>query len=126
MDNPYILAGVGFAVGILSGMGVGGGSLLIILLTLLAGVPQRMAQGINLLYFLPTAAVAIFIHLRRGNIDKEAALKSSMGGVVTAVLFGILAQKIEGDTLRKIFALIIFAAGLSELFTVKSRDNPEE
>lgn len=126
MDNPYILAGVGFAVGILSGMGVGGGSLLIILLTLLAGVPQRTAQGINLLYFLPTAAVAIFIHLRRGNIDKQAALKSSMGGVVTAVLFGILAQKIEGDTLRKIFALIIFAAGLSELFTAKSRDNPEE
>ena len=126
MDNPYILAGVGFAVGILSGMGVGGGSLLIILLTLLAGVPQRTAQGINLLYFLPTASVAIFIHLRRGNIDKQAALKSSMGGVVTAVLFGILAQKIEGDTLRKIFALIIFAAGLSELFTAKNRDNPEE
>ncbi|MPN26198.1 hypothetical protein SDC9_173622 [bioreactor metagenome] len=126
MDNPYILAGIGFAVGILSGMGVGGGSLLIILLTLLAGVPQRTAQGINLLYFLPTASVAIFIHLHRGNIDKEAALKSSMGGVITAVLFGILAQKIEGDTLRKIFALIIFAAGLSELFTAKSRDNPEE
>mgnify|MGYP000878530367 CR=1 FL=1 len=126
MDNPYILAGVGFAVGILSGMGVGGGSLLIILLTLLADVPQRTAQGINLLYFLPTAAVAIFIHLRRGNIDKEAAIKSSMGGVITAVIFGILAQKIEGDTLRKIFALIIFAAGLSELFTAKSRDNPEE
>jgi uncharacterized membrane protein YfcA len=126
LDNPYILAGVGFAVGILSGMGVGGGSLLIILLTLLADVPQRTAQGINLLYFLPTAAVAIFIHLSRGNIDKEAAIKSSMGGVITAVIFGILAQKIEGDTLRKIFALIIFAAGLSELFTAKSRDNPEE
>lgn len=126
MDNPYILAGIGFAVGILSGMGVGGGSLLIILLTLLADVPQQTAQGINLLYFLPTAAVAIFIHLRRGNIDKLAAIKSGMGGVITAVIFGILAQKIEGGTLRKIFALIIFSAGLSELFTAKSRDNPEE
>ncbi|HWP79341.1 MAG TPA: sulfite exporter TauE/SafE family protein [Candidatus Acidoferrum sp.] len=126
MANPYILAGVGFAVGILSGMGVGGGSLLIVLLTLLGDVPQRTAQGINLLYFLPTAAVAIFIHLRRGNIDKEAALKSGMGGVATAVIFGILAQKLEGETLRKIFALIIFSAGVLELFTAKSRDNPEE
>ncbi len=126
MDSPLILIGMGFAVGILSGMGVGGGSLLIILLTLLFDVPQRAAQGINLFYFLPTAAVAIIIHIRRGNIDKPAALKSGVGGIATAVTFGILAQKIDGDTLRKIFALIIFAAGISELFTARSRDNPEE
>ena len=66
MDNKLILAAMGFVVGILSEIGVGGGSLLIILLTLLADAPQQTAHGINLFYFFPTEAASVIIHLKKG------------------------------------------------------------
>ena len=56
----------GAATGILSGFGIGGGSLLLIYMTSFAGVPQNLAQGINLLYFLPTAGAALPAHFKTG------------------------------------------------------------
>ena len=65
---------VGGLTGILSGFGVGGGSLLLVYLTGIAEVEQTLAQGINLLYFLPAAAAALPTHFKNGYIDKKAAL----------------------------------------------------
>ncbi len=59
----------GTATGILSGFGVGGGTLLLIYMTTFAGVPQNLAQGVNLLYFLPAAATALPAHIKNGYID---------------------------------------------------------
>ena len=59
-----ILAGA--LTGILSGFGIGGGTLLLIYMTSFAGVPQNLAQGVNLLYFLPTAATALPAHIKNG------------------------------------------------------------
>ena len=52
----------GFSTGILSAWGVGGGTLLLLIMTLFLGVDHTTAQGINLLYFLPTAGVSLFFH----------------------------------------------------------------
>jgi uncharacterized membrane protein YfcA len=60
MDISFIIALLaGLATGILSAFGIGGGTLLLLWMTLFAGVEQHTAQGINLLYFLPTAAIAL-------------------------------------------------------------------
>ena len=59
----------GTATGILSGFGIGGGTLLLIYMTTFAGVPQNLAQGVNLLYFLPAAATALPAHIKNGYID---------------------------------------------------------
>ena len=57
--NDWILPlAVGAATGVLSGFGVGGGTLLLVYMTAFAGVEQRLAQGINLLYFLPAGLMA--------------------------------------------------------------------
>ncbi len=122
MDNFLLLIALGFAVGILSGMGVGGGSLLIIILTVFMDVEQRIAQGINLLYFLPTAAVAAFIHFKSGKIKKDVAIKSGSAGIITAIAFSVMAQNLEPDLLRKVFAILVFGAGLSELFSKKEQE----
>ena len=61
----------GAAAGVLSGFGVGGGTLLLIYMTAFAGVDQHLAQGINLLYFLPTAATALPAHFKNGFVDKK-------------------------------------------------------
>ena len=63
----------GAAAGVLSGFGVGGGTLLLIYMTAFAGVDQHLAQGINLLYFLPTAATALPAHFKNGFVDKKSS-----------------------------------------------------
>ena len=74
------LAGV--ATGILSGFGVGGGTLLLIYMTVWSGVPQTTAQGINLLYFLPTATMALPSHVKNGFIEKAALLPAIFAGLI--------------------------------------------
>ncbi|NLT58566.1 MAG: sulfite exporter TauE/SafE family protein [Clostridiales bacterium] len=122
MWDKLILVALGALVGVLSGMGVGGGSLLIVLLSAFMQVEQPVAQGINLLYFLPTAAVAVGIHLKKGNIEKKTAAYGSAAGLLTALAGSLLAGRLEAALLKKLFAGLIFAAGLSELF---SKDRPK-
>ena len=65
---------VGAATGVLSGFGVGGGTLLLVYMTAFAGVEQRLAQGINLLYFLPAGLMALPAHVKNGYIEKPVLL----------------------------------------------------
>ena len=83
------LCGLGAAV--ISAWGVGGGTLLLLVMTLFLGVDQRTAQGINLLFFLPTAASALVCHARGGYLDKPT-LKSA---VPLAVAAALAAKKVQ-------------------------------
>ena len=76
----------GAAAGVLSGFGVGGGSLLLIYLTSFAGVPQALAQGVNLLYFLPAAATALPAHFKNGCVEKKALLPAIAAGLACSAL----------------------------------------
>ena len=64
---------IGFLSGIISGMGIGGGAILIPALTLFYGIEQKLAQGINLVYFLPTAIIALVIHIKNKSADLKVA-----------------------------------------------------
>ena len=117
MWDKLLLVGLGALVGVLSGMGVGGGSLLVVLLSAFLGVEQQTAQGVNLFYFLPTAVVAVGIHLKKGTIDKKTAVAGSAAGLVTALAGSLIALWLDASLLKKLFAGLIFVAGLSELFS---------
>ena len=84
IDWVAILAGFGSAV--LASMGMGGGSILILYLTLIAGVPQREAQGVNLLFFLPIGAAALWLHWQQGRVDKTAVQQFLPTGLLGALL----------------------------------------
>ena len=105
----------GLLCGVLSGMGVGGGSLLMVWLTAVLGVKQRAAQGINLLYFLPTAASSVLIHIRKKYVDFQAALPAAVSGAAFACAGAILAQRMDTGTLRKLFGGLLLVTGLLEL-----------
>lgn len=109
----YILAGA--ASGVLSGMGIGGGVLLIPALVLLGGIAQHSAQGINLLYFLPTAIGALWIHRKEGQLEKKVLPMLSVGGVLGAAAGGWIANLLEGDILRKIFGVFVAIMGILEI-----------
>lgn len=110
---------VGAATGVLSGFGVGGGTLLLVYMTAFAGVEQRLAQGINLLYFLPAGLLALPAHLKNGYIEKPALLPAVGAGLVCAALSAWAATTIEVGLLRKCFGAFLIAVGLMELFERK-------
>ena len=112
---------VGFVTGVVASMGLGGGFVLMIWLTMFAGVEQRTAQGINLLFFLPIALVSLIIHVKGGLIDKALLKKYLFGGAVGAVLGTIAAQLIPNELLSKLFSLFLLAFGVRELITANKK-----
>ena len=109
----------GLGAGIISAWGVGGGTLLLLVMTLLLGVEQRTAQGINLLFFLPTALSALWCHWKGGFLDRDT-LKSAVPAAVLAALAGAgIAALVDTALLRKPFALYLLASGVMLLWPKK-------
>lgn len=105
----------GAATGVLSGFGVGGGSLLLIYMTSFAGVPQNLAQGVNLLYFLPAAGTALPAHIRNGYIEKGALWPAVLAGLAGTALAAWLATALDVGILRKCFGVFLLVIGTREL-----------
>ena len=111
------LCGLGAAV--ISAWGVGGGTLLLVYLTAVAGVDQHLAQGINLLYFLSCAPAALISHRKNGLIEREAIKCCVPAGVVTSVLSALLAARVDTDLLRRAFGVVLLYIGVKETFLRK-------
>lgn len=116
VDSVPVCILVGTALGFLSGLGVGGGSLLILWLTVAAAMEQTVAQGINLLFFLPAAAVACLFQGLRGRLDWKTALPAMAAGALTAGLCAFLATAMDTGLLRKLFGGLLIVTGAKELF----------
>ena len=115
MTGWLIPLAVGAATGVLSGFGVGGGTLLLVYLTAVAGVDQHLAQGINLLYFLPAGLLALPAHIKNGYVEKKALLPCIAAGLTCAALCAWAATGLEADLLRKLFGGFLVLLGLREL-----------
>ncbi len=117
----------GFATSILSAWGVGGGTLLLLVMTLFLGVDQRTAQGVNLLFFLPTAAAALLFHWKQGYLDRPT-LKSALPWAVALALTGAwIATAVDVDILRRPFGIYLLASGAAMLWPRRGRsEKPPE
>ena len=80
----FLLIIIGFLSGIISGMGIGGGTILIPALSIFFDYEQHTAQNFNLIYFIPTAIIALFTHAKSGNIEKKGLFKIILFGLVGA------------------------------------------
>ena len=109
----------GLGASVVSAWGVGGGTLLLLVMTLFLGVDQRTAQGINLLFFLPTAASALVCHARSGYLDKPT-LKSAVPVAVAAALVGAwISNAVDVEVLRKPFGVYLLLSGVSLVWPQK-------
>lgn len=114
---------IGFLSGIISGMGIGGGAILIPALVLLCGVSQQTAQGINLVYFLPTAIASLIIHIKNKNVEIKTAAIIGISGVIGAIGGTMLAVYLSGEILKKLFASFLFIIGIYEVYKgIKSKN----
>lgn len=115
----------GLGASVISAWGVGGGTLLLLVMTLFLGVDQRTAQGVNLLFFLPTAASALVCHARGGYLDKPT-LKSAVPIAVLAALIGAwISNAVDVELLRKPFGVYLLLSGASLIWPQKKQNEPQ-
>ena len=103
LESFWFSVFVGTILGALAGLGVGGGSLLMLWLTVVIGMEHGQARGINLLFFLPAAGI-------------RRILPGIIGGCAAALLGSYLGFRMELELLRKIFGGLLLVTGLRELF----------
>ena len=116
MANWFLPALAGFLTGILSSWGIGGGTLLLLIMTLFLGVEPQVARGINLLYFLPTAASGLWAHRKNGYLNSAAIRSAVPAGILCALPTALFAATSDTSLLRKAFGLFLIWAGLTTLF----------
>ena len=117
-----ILAGL--ISGVFGGMGMGGGTLLIPILTIFLGFTQKNAQAINLLVFIPMALVSLIIHIKNKLVDFKVGILIMATGICFSLIGSMLASSISNDLLRKIFGGFLVAVGLNQVIqTIKMAKN---
>ena len=108
---------IGFISGIISGTGMGGGTILILLLSIIMGLDQHVSQATNLVFIVPTAIAAIFISLRKKNIDVKLGITIVIVGVVGATIGAIISSKMNVNLLRKIFGVFLLIIAIYEIYS---------
>ena len=107
---------VGVVLGFLSGLGTGGGSLLILWLTLVMHMDYGQARIINLLFFIPSALIASLFRWKQGKLDLKKVLPAIVSGIACAALGTWFSAGLNTNVLKKLFGVILLAAGIRELF----------
>ena len=105
---------IGGLSGIFSGIGMGGGTILIFLLTTFAGLEQHIAQATNLIYFIPTAISAIIVNY----INAKLAIYVSLCGIIGAIIGSIISVNIKVGILRKLFGIFLIFIAIHEIYTL--------
>lgn len=116
---------VGAATGVISGCGIGGGSLLVLYLTAVAGMEQYLAGGINLLYFIGCAPAALVGHIRQKKIVWKAVLFCAVAGILTAVPASFAASAMQTERLKRLFGLLLIYVGIRELCAKQDTDKEQ-
>lgn len=113
----------GLLSGMAGAMGLGGGGVLLIYLTVFAGIEQLNAQGINLIFFIPIAILSLIIYAKNKQINWKVVIKTSLCGLAGAFAGSLLAGLIGASLLSKIFAGMLIILGIYEFFAPVKNEN---
>lgn len=125
MDWLWLII-IGIVGGVLGGMGMGGGTLLIPLLTIFLSIEQNVAQGINLLAFLPMSIVALSIHFKNKLVDINRSWPIVILGIISAVGGSFLANYLQPSKLKIYFAIFLILLGVFQFVSLFFNQNKNE
>ena len=121
----YGLAGL--SAGVLGGMGMGGGTVLIPLLSIFCSIGQHSAQAVNLIAFIPMAVVALIFHIKNKLIKFKSVLLIILPGIATCVVGCYLANAISGELLKRIFGGFLVVLSIFQFIgALKSKKNSKK
>lgn len=109
---------IGVLSGVVSGTGMGGGTILIFLLTTMLGLEQHVAQATNLIFFIPTAIVAIIVNLKNKNINVKLAILISLFGILGAIIGANISVHIDVVILKRCFGIFLSFITLNEIYSI--------
>ncbi len=107
---------IGFLAGFIGALGLGGGGVLVMFLTVFMGVGQLNAQGTNLLFFIPVGLFALIFHCRKKLVMWKIAVPAILCGLAGAAIGCFFANFLGAELMRKIFGSMLLALGFWELF----------
>ena len=107
---------MGTVFGFLAGLGVGGGSLLVLWLTAILQVPQQTARCINLMFFIPAALISTLFRNKQYRLNYATILPAIIAGCISAIIISRLSVALDIATLKRLFGLLLVITGLRELF----------
>lgn len=119
-----VLAGI--AAGALGGMGMGGGTILIPVLTIFFGVEQKQAQAINLVAFIPMAVASLIVHVKNKRVETEGVLWIIIPATVLSLVGSLVAQAINGEVLKRIFGGFLLLLSAAQFFSEEINEKLSE
>ena len=122
INTSWISILIGLSCGIISGFGIGGGSLLMVWMTSVASLDQKMAQGINLIYFIPTSIGALLFHIKNKMIAWNVVIPAAICGCTTAIFSAKAVSTLDVSLLRKMFGVYLCFVGIKEFFTSAQKE----
>lgn len=108
----------GIISGIVAALGMGGGTILILLLNLFSNLKQHLIQGTNLLFFIPTSIIAIYLNVKKKKIDYKLSKEVIFSGIVGAILGSIISFKINNENLKKYFGIFLIFISIFEIYSI--------
>ena len=116
MLNSFFAAVIaGLLLGYLASLGVGGGSLLILWLTLALHMDQPTARAINLMFFIAAAGAVSLFRWKQGKLHLRQILPAIVSGCAAAFLISLLSRRMDVSTLKKLFGILLLGTGIREL-----------
>ena len=119
---------IGFISGIFSGMGYGGGTILILFLSIFFNIEQHLAQAVNFIFFIPTSIIASFVYYKNKQINLKLGLGFAISGIIGWYLGASFSLSIGGNKLRKYFGIFLAIISIFEIFSfyktyIKNKEN---
>ena len=117
MWRIILLVLAGIAAGALGGMGMGGGTILIPVLTIFFGAEQKQAQAINLVAFMPMAIASLIVHVKNKRVETKGILWIIIPATVLSLAGSMVAQAINGEILKRIFGGFLLLLSVAQFFS---------
>lgn len=107
---------IGIVSGIITSIGMGGGTILIVALCVIQNIPQKVAQAANLFFFIPTSITAIALNIKNKNINYKVGCRIIIFGIIGSILGAMLSYKIDSQDLKKFFGIFLMLITIHEIY----------
>ena len=113
---------IGIISGIITGLGMGGGSILILILTMYMFIEQHVAQATNLIFFIPTSISAIYVYFKNKNVDTFCGIRLLYMTIIGSALGAFFTKFVDSEILKKYFGIFILIVGILDIiFTIRNK-----
>ena len=108
---------IGTISGTVAALGMGGGTILILLLGIFTKMGQHLIQGTNLIFFIPTSITAICMNVKNKTINYKMSVIIIIAGIIGAILGSKLSFKIDNSSLKKYFGIFLLCIAIFEIYS---------